>query len=228
MQIVEGLVFAAEEALPEAEIAGVYTDVTGEPWPDTLPISTVVERLNERYAEAGCVFRIHHWAGGFRMATEPLVEPFLRALFAEHKQRRLSRALLESLAVVAYRQPVAKPVVDLIRGVDSDYALRRLLEFGLVEIVGRSDAIGRPLLYGTTPRFLDAFGLADLDELPSLLEIGELVGELHLDPEQLRLLEETTHIGFVGPTESEEASTGDDPDPDMGTRTPPRAIEGDG
>jgi segregation and condensation protein B len=95
---------------------------------------------------------------------------------------------METLAILAYRQPVTRPEVDFIRGVNSDYAIRKLLELGLADVKGRSDSLGRPLLYGTTTRFLEQFGLSNLDDLPTLREIEELLDEPHFDEERAQLL----------------------------------------
>ncbi len=95
---------------------------------------------------------------------------------------------METLAIVAYSQPTTRPEVDFIRGVDSDYAVRKLLEMGLVDIVGRSEAIGKPLLYGTSERFLEQFGLSELAALPKLKEIEELLDDPSLQRERMHLM----------------------------------------
>jgi segregation and condensation protein B len=122
------------------------------------------------------------------MATSGDLAPFLKAFFDPERQMRLTRSLMETLAILAYKQPVTKPEVDFVRGVDSDYAIRRLLELGLVDVAGRADSVGRPLLYGTTQRFLDEFGLASLEALPKLREIEELLGDPNFNQERARLL----------------------------------------
>jgi len=118
------------------------------------------------------------------------VAPFVRALFADDEERRLSRSLLETLAVIAYKQPVTKPEVEHVRGVASDYALRQLLERDLVTIAGRGEGVGRPLLYATTDHFLDQFGLPGIDALPNLRELDELLADPSFNRERARLLAE--------------------------------------
>ena len=186
--VAEALIFAADEPATARRIADVYAGVTGEDAPSEADVRQAVDRLNEAYRETGRAFRIHTWAGGYRMATEPAMAPFLQRFFGGDRPKRLSRALLETLAVLAYRQPVTKPEIDFVRGVDADYALRKLLELGLADVVGRSESVGRPLLYGTTGRFLELFGLASLDELPSLREIEELLADPAFNRERARLL----------------------------------------
>ncbi|QXD17265.1 SMC-Scp complex subunit ScpB [Rhodocaloribacter litoris] len=205
-RVCEAMIFAADEPLPARRIADVYAEVTGLPRPSEEEIAAAVARLNAAYEDTERTLRIHTWAGGFRMATVPEVAPFLRALFAGQQPRRLSRSLMETLAVVAYRQPTTKPEVDYVRGVDSDYALRRLLELNLVDVVGRSEAVGRPLLYGTTPAFLEQFGLRSLDELPNLREVEELLNDPAFNRERARLLMEK---GLLDGAEAGQTPTGE-------------------
>jgi segregation and condensation protein B len=147
-----------------------------------------IERLNAYYEETGRAFRIKHWGGGIRMASHPQYARFIRALYDEHRPKKLSRTLMETLSIIAYGQPTTKPEIDFVRGVDSDYAVRKLLEIGLIDIVGRSDSIGRPLLYGTSDRFLEQFGLSSLEALPKLREVEELLGDPAFKKERLHLL----------------------------------------
>lgn len=186
--VIEALVFAADEPVTAEMMLDVYVEVTGRQRPTDQEVGESLERINAVYARTGRPFRIHKWAGGYRMATVPGMAPFLRVFFNENKNRRLSPSLMETLAVVAYRQPVTRPEVDFIRGVDADYAMRRLLEWGLIEIVGRSESLGRPLLYGTTPQFLDQLGIGGLDELPQLRDIEELLNDPSFNRERARLL----------------------------------------
>lgn len=188
-QAVEALVFASDVPLRAEDVVRTYGDVTGT---ELAPEAAVeaIERLNAAYRESGRAFRIHAWGGGYRMATIEPMAPFVQSLFASESERRMSRSLLETLAVVAYKQPVTKPEVDHVRGVSSDYALRQLLDRGFVEISGRSDSVGRPLLYATTDQFLDQFGLATLQALPQPREIEEILADPTFNRERARLLAE--------------------------------------
>jgi len=114
------------------------------------------------------------------------VSPLLQ--YYKQQEVKLSQTLLETLAIIAYRQPITKPEIDHIRGVNSDYAIRRLQELELIEIKGRSDTVGRPLLYGTTRRFLEHFGLNSLNDLPELPELQQLLENPEIQREHLRLL----------------------------------------
>ncbi|MEX0821653.1 MAG: SMC-Scp complex subunit ScpB [Rhodothermales bacterium] len=207
----EALVFAADTPVPAGEIADVYADVTGEERPSDRQVADAVERLNETYEEADRVFRIELWAEGYRMATVPGVAPFLKLYFSREQDQRLSRSLMETLAIVAYRQPVTKPEIDFVRGVDSGYAVNKLLEKGLIDVVGRSDSLGRPLIYGTTSFFLEQFGLKNVDELPDLREIEDILDDPAFNRERAELLQ-LQEEGRSG-----EETSAEDPDQESST-----------
>jgi segregation and condensation protein B len=188
--IVEAIVFAAGRVVSADEIRECIATVTDEDGPSDQEIADSIEALNRVYESAGLSLRIFDWAGGFRMATVPEVSDYLQAFFAD-PPRRLTRSLLETLSIVAYRQPVTKPEIDTVRGVDSSYALRRLMEQGFIAMVGRSETVGRPLLFGTTQKFLEEFGLSNLGGLPKLREAEELFQDDHMIA--LRREHDTSH-----------------------------------
>jgi segregation and condensation protein B len=184
---VEAMLFVAEEVLTADQIVETFRRVTGD---TSLPdIDTLVDELNDDYSMRGSALRIVRWSGGYRLATRSEVEPYVQTLLSTERTVRLSRSLLETLAVIAYRQPVTRPEIEFVRGVDSDYAVRRLLEHRLVDVVGRADSLGRPLLYGTTPQFLEQFGIDTIDDLPTLREIEEILDDPAFDRERARLFE---------------------------------------
>ena len=133
---------------------------------DGTEARTLIRRLNRYYDEGQSAFRVAEVAGGFQLLTRPKFGVWLRRLFHAPIETRLSAPALETLAVVAYRQPVMKSEIDSIRGVDCGEILRQLMERDLVRIAGRSDELGRPYWYATTKRFLQVFGLRHLDDLP--------------------------------------------------------------
>lgn len=184
---IEALLFAADEPVAASQIRRVIEDVRGQQLTD-VEIEEAIARLNLAYQDGGRAFRIHAWAGGYRLATIDEMAPYIRALLVQDEERKLSRSLLETLAIVAYRQPTSKPEVDFVRGVNSDYALRQLMERSFITVVGRSEGVGRPLLYGTTEAFLDQFGLGTLDELPRPREIDELLADPAFSNERSVLL----------------------------------------
>jgi segregation and condensation protein B len=133
---------------------------------DATEARTLLGQLRRRYDERGGAFQVEQLAGGYQLMTRPKFAPWLRPIAPMEREIRLSAPALETLAVVAYRQPVLRAEVEAIRGVACGEILRQLMERDLLRIVGRSEELGRPLRYGTTKRFLEVFGLCNLDQLP--------------------------------------------------------------
>jgi segregation and condensation protein B len=137
-----------------------------------LPAATEARRLLRRleslYAQDGSAFQVEELAGGFQLLTRPEFQPWLVRLRRANAEHRLTPAARETLAIVAYRQPIIRADIEKIRGVQCGDLLRLLMEKGLVKIVGRHDSLGRPVLYGTTKKFLQAFGLKSLRDLPDV------------------------------------------------------------
>jgi len=158
----EAVLFLARDPLGSRKLA----DLSG--LADGTEARTLVRRLNRMYDLEGCAFRVVEVAGGFQLMSRPRFAPWLRRLSASPVEVRLSAPAMETLAVVAYRQPVLRAAIEAVRGVQCGEVLRQLMERDLVRIVGRSEELGRPFLYGTTRRFLQVFGLRHLDELPRL------------------------------------------------------------
>lgn len=131
-------------------------------------VRAAIESLNEAYESSGRVFRITAVADGWQMLTVPVVAPVLARLLAARQQARLSQAAMETLSIIAYRQPVLRAEIEAIRGVACGEVLRGLLERRLIRIAGRAEELGRPMLYGTTREFLRIFGLSGIDDLPEI------------------------------------------------------------
>jgi len=138
---------------------------------DGTQARTLIRRLNEQHDRAGRAFRIEHVAGGYQLLTRRKLAPWLRRLAHVPGETRLSAPTLETLAVIAYRQPAGRADIEAIRGVNCGEILRQLMERDLVRIAGRSHELGRPYLYATTKRFLELFGLNQIDELPRRQEL---------------------------------------------------------
>lgn len=164
---VEAILFATDSPLNAGRIAQVAE------LPRRAMAKRAVEQLNARYAEMGCAFRIEQIAGGYQMLTLAEYNDVLSNLLRARKESRLSQAALETLAIIAYRQPILRADVEAIRGVACGEVLRGLMERGLIKIVGRAEVLGRPMLYGTTRRFLEVFGLASLKDLPNAKELRQ-------------------------------------------------------
>jgi segregation and condensation protein B len=162
MARLEAVLLLAREPLPTRKLS-VYANLA-----DGTEARTLLRRLNRRYDERGCAFRAEAVAGGYQILTRPELAPWLRRLDRAPEQVRLTPPAQETLAVIAYRQPVLRAEIEAIRGVASGEVLRQLLERDLVRIAGRSEDLGRPYLYATTRRFLQVFGLGSLDDLPQV------------------------------------------------------------
>ncbi len=167
--VIEGLIFAAETPLSPDRIAELLQE-------KGLTRQAVAEQIRELAAEYGerqGGFFLQEVAGGYQFRTRPELAPWIGRLKAG-RPAALTAAALETLAIVAYRQPVVKAEVDRLRGVDAGRPLRTLLERKMVRILGRKDVPGKPIIYGTTRKFLEVFGLKDLSELPTLSELKDL------------------------------------------------------
>lgn len=174
--IIEALVFSSDEPLGASEIVTAIKEIDGQDTEiSTDDVETAVDELNKRYEENEQSFSILRIAGGFIYATKPEYGKYLGYLSSEKSKRRLSQAALETLAIIAYKQPITKPELEAIRGVNADYILNTLLEKNLVTIKGRAETVGRPLLYCTTEEFLKYFGINKLTDLPKPREIEEIM-----------------------------------------------------
>lgn len=188
----EALIFATEDPITPKLLAQTYAEVSGEDEPSISEIEALIERMNQGYRRSNRSFSIEKWGGGYRFVTNSEVAPFIQALFVTDRQRKLSRTLMESLAILSYRQPASRAELEFIRGVDCDYALRKLMEYGLIDVVGRSETVGRPLLYGTTDRFLELFGLVSIADLPNLRELESILDDPAFQKEKARMLMTTS------------------------------------
>lgn len=170
MEAIEVIVFAAERPLPEARLAELL-ELPADPPPAAI-IEAAMNRLNEEFERTGRVFRVRKLAGGWRAMVQPRHHGILERLRGQRAQSKLSPAALETLAIVAYRQPIVRAEIEAIRGVAAGEVLRTLMERRLVRIAGRAEELGRPMLYGTTREFLQVFGLASLADLPQRREFA--------------------------------------------------------
>jgi segregation and condensation protein B len=168
LRIVEALIVASADPIPATRLASIVPGLSPS------QARECVEALNGEYEEQDRAFEIWEVAGGFQLRTRSQYKGYAQQLLAD-RPLRLSRAALETLAVVAYKQPSTRAEIEHVRGVDVGAVLRGLLERGLVRVAGHREVPGRPILYGTTRRFLEVFGLGSLSDLPTLRELAELV-----------------------------------------------------
>ena len=200
-EIVEALLFASDEPVTFQTVRIVCDEMNRDvPENEQVTISAdqlraAVDSLNAEYAESRRAFRIQALAGGYVFATEKRYAVWVGKLLREKARRRLSQTAVETLAIIAYKQPISKSEIEFIRGVNADYVLKTLLEKNLTTIVGRAHSPGRPLLYGTTPEFLRHFGLNEITDLPRPREIEELLGETEREVEK-RMLANQQEIEF--------------------------------
>ncbi len=164
-QHIEGLIFTAPNPLSVKEIQECLEETFETPFPDT-DIKSAINSIKDRYQESDFSFEIVAVSGGYQFMTKGAYHQTIGTLLRQTTKKQLSRAALETLSIIAYKQPVIKSEIEKIRGVSCDYAVQKLLEKELVDITGRSEGPGRPLLYGTSEKFMDYFGLESLNELP--------------------------------------------------------------
>ncbi len=176
LSVIEALIFSSDEPLNENDIIRAIKGIDGDETEISVhDVQNCVEELNNKYENSQTAFRIIKIANGYSFATTESNAKYVGFLSSEKSKRRLSQAALETLAIIAYKQPVTKPELEQIRGVNSDYILTTLLEKNLITITGRAETVGRPLLYGTTDEFLKYFGLYNLSDLPKPREIEEIM-----------------------------------------------------
>jgi segregation and condensation protein B len=178
-QVIEALLFSAQKPLTTKELVAALKGAGGED--DLMPnefakateaqVAAALEQLKIEYVQQGRAFQLTEKADGWQLASDPACAPWVRQLFPTVKPARLTPPSLETLAIVAYRQPITRADIEAVRGVAVDGILQNLMERGLVKIGGRAEVPGRPLLYETTQFFLEHFGLRDLDELPNAEEL---------------------------------------------------------
>jgi len=184
--IIEAMLFVSDKPLFLNEIKSVLEGSEAD------EIKEVIDELAGEFETQGRPLRIKEIAGGYQIATDPVFAPWLKKLYKTAGSDRLSGPGLESLAIIAYKQPVTKPEIEAIRGVNVDGVLKTLIEKNLIKIMGRRETVGRPIIYGTTQEFLQYFGLNSLQELPKLEEFNFTEKDIEL-PEHLQSNEDAAY-----------------------------------
>ncbi len=168
-RVIEAILFVATKPLTAAEIKRVLKGFGG------AKIEEIIRELREEYEREGRSFRVSEVAGGFEVSTESKYAPWIMKLELQKKAKQATQSALETLAILAYKQPLTRAEIEDLRGVDVSGVLSTLLERNLVKVVGRKEVPGRPFLYGTTDKFLEHFGLKSITELPDISEIKALI-----------------------------------------------------
>jgi len=171
--LIEALIFASEKSISVEEIQQVLAELNGENY-STEQIAEFIEQIRMKYLELNLAIEVVNLNGGFQFLTRKEYYPVINQLQIQRSRKKLSQAALETLSIIAYKQPITKLEIEQIRGVNCDYTVQKLLEKELISISGKSDTVGKPLLYSTSNVFMDYFGINSTDDLP---QINELTSE---------------------------------------------------
>lgn len=162
---IEALIFCSPSPIKVADIKACLSEMFNADVPDE-DIAGALQRIEEKFLGDEHAFQLYKAAGGYQFLTKPAYQASIGIMLKQQSKKRLSTSAMETLSIIAYKQPISKTEIENIRGVNCDYAVQKLLDKSLIEITGKADTIGRPMLYGTTPKFMEYFGINDLNELP--------------------------------------------------------------
>ena len=179
-RIIEALLFSIQEPIKQNTINMVFRD-------KEINLSDVVKELNDQYSKHNHAFEIKAIAGGYQLVSKEEYEFFIRTAMGKNSKFIPSKAFIDTIAIIAYKQPISRSEVEFIRGVDSSGVLKTLLTKGLIKIIGEPNTPGKPLLYRTTQKFLEYFGLNYLSDMPKINEIKQLVDNKQLDQSQIEV-----------------------------------------
>jgi len=169
---IEALIFASEQGIRIEEIIYCLQATDGRDY-SVDEIKAHLANIKQKYSEQSFAIELVNINNGYQFLTKKDYHPVISLLQLQRSKKKLSQAALETLAIVAYKQPVTKTEVEQIRGVNCDYSIQKLLEKELIAITGKSDGVGKPILYGTSPLFMDYFGINSIDELPHIKELTD-------------------------------------------------------
>jgi segregation and condensation protein B len=162
---IEALIFCSPNPIKLPDIKTCLSEMFGADVPEE-DIVGAIQRVEEKFLGDEFSFQLYKASGGFQFLTKPAYQASISILLKQQSKKRLSTSAMETLSIIAYKQPISKTEIENIRGVNCDYAVQKLLDKSLIEITGKAETIGRPMLYGTTPKFMEYFGINDLVELP--------------------------------------------------------------
>lgn len=179
---IEALIFCSPSPIKVAELKSYLCEMFNADIPDK-DILGAVQRLIDKYKDEDFSFQLNKSAGGYQFLTKPAYQASIGIMLKQQAKKRLSTSGLETLSIIAYKQPVSKTEVENIRGVNCDYAMQKLLEKGLIEIQGKGETVGRPLIYGTSSKFMEYFGISELSELPTPKDFSQEINSIGEGPE---------------------------------------------
>lgn len=163
---IEALIFCSPAPIKVVDIIACLSEMFGAEVPEE-DVNGAIDRIAEKYQHDDHSFQLSKAAGGYQFLTKPAYQTSIGIMLKQQSKKRLSTSAMETLSIVAYKQPISKTEIENIRGVNCDYAVQKLLDKGLIEIKGKADTVGRPMLYGTTVKFMEYFGINDITELPT-------------------------------------------------------------
>jgi segregation and condensation protein B len=186
---IEALIFCSPSPIKVADIKACLSEMFNADVPDE-DIAGAIQRIEEKYTAEEYSFQLFKAGGGYQFLTKPAYQASIGIMLKQQSKKRLSTSAMETLSIIAYKQPISKTEIENIRGVNCDYAVQKLLDKSLIEITGKADTIGRPMLYGTTQKFMEYFGINDLAELPTPKEFtGDTVNTIGENAESADLKE---------------------------------------
>lgn len=174
---IEALIFCSPSPIRLADIKACLSEMFNADVPEE-DIAGAIQRIEEKFQAEEFSFQLFKAAGGYQFLTKPAYQASISILLKQQSKKRLSTSAMETLSIIAYKQPISKTEIENIRGVNCDYAVQKLLDKGLIEITGKAETIGRPMLYGTTAKFMEYFGISDLVELPTPKEFTSEVNTI--------------------------------------------------
>lgn len=179
---IEALIFCSPTPTKVVDIKACLSEMFNADVPDE-DIAGALQRLEEKFQGDEFAFQLYKAGGGYQFLTKPAYQASIGIMLKQQSKKRLSTSAMETLSIIAYKQPISKTEVENIRGVNCDYAIQKLLDKGLIEILGKAETIGRPLLYGTSPKFMEYFGINNINELPTPKDFTNEVNTIGETPE---------------------------------------------
>lgn len=179
---IEALIFCSPTATKVVDLKACLSEMFNADVPEA-DIESAIQRIEEKFSDDAFSFQLNKAAGGYQFLTKPAYQSSIGIMLKQQSKKRLSTSAMETLSIIAYKQPLSKTEVENIRGVNCDYAIQKLLDKGLIEILGKAETIGRPILYGTSAKFMEYFGINDIAELPTPKDFTNEVNTIGEIPE---------------------------------------------